>query len=187
MKFTGYYWSRVYCFRGWIAGLVLFGAITLAGAASRITLAWDAPTDPEVAGFKVYSGTNSRAYTSASDTGAQTSWTLSNLVAGVTYYFAATTYNAAGLESDFSEEINYTVESLAPARLMIANRNDGSFLVRVAGSAGENYHVEYTDDLDAGVWRSLGAGTTDASGSLEVIDAPPQGSGRRFYRASGPD
>ena len=35
--------------------------------------------------------------------------TISGLVPGATYYFAATTYNAAGLESPFSSEVSYLV------------------------------------------------------------------------------
>src|SRR5262249_35302674 len=36
---------------------------------------------------------------------------VSNLATGVTYYFAATTYTAAGLESDYSAEASYAVPS----------------------------------------------------------------------------
>jgi len=40
---------------------------------------------------------------------ARTSVTVSNLIAGATYYFAATTFDVTGLESDYSAEASYGV------------------------------------------------------------------------------
>ncbi|HVV72029.1 MAG TPA: fibronectin type III domain-containing protein, partial [Verrucomicrobiae bacterium] len=77
--------------------------------ARNVTLAWDPSGDPTVAGYKVYCGTVSRTYTNIVDTGSSTSVTISNLMPGMTYYFAATTYTVAGLESDYSAEAPYTV------------------------------------------------------------------------------
>lgn len=188
MYFTGRYRCGVDCFRWLLAGAIFISVVSVTGAASRVTLAWDATTESNVAGFKVYAGTNSGVYTSFADAGAQTTLTISNLVAGVTYYFAATAYNTAGLESDFSEEISHTVGVGAPepARLVITDRRDGSFLIQVSGSAGGNYTIEYADDLNPGAWQSLGAAMADASGLLAVTNIPPDGSRRRFYRAVGP-
>src|SRR5690242_10304449 len=77
--------------------------------ASAVTLAWDASTDPMVTGYNIYSGTVSHGYTNIVNAGTATSLTLSNLVPGTTYYFAATTYTLSGLESDYSLETAYTV------------------------------------------------------------------------------
>ena len=74
-----------------------------------VTLAWDQSTDPTVTGYNVYYGTTSRSYTNVLAAGATTSATVSNLATGVTYYFAATTYTLAGLESDYSAEASYAV------------------------------------------------------------------------------
>lgn len=81
-------------------------------AASSVSLAWDASTDPSAAGYNVYFGSASRSYTNVVDAGNGTSVTVSTLVPGATYYFAATTYNASGLESDYSIEVSYTVPPL---------------------------------------------------------------------------
>lgn len=83
--------------------------LTVYAIADNVTLAWDPSTDPTVVGYNVYTGSQSRAYTNSTDAGANTSITISNLVPGVTYYFAATCYTAAGLESDFSAEASYAV------------------------------------------------------------------------------
>lgn len=74
-----------------------------------VGLAWDAATDPTVVGYHVYWGQASRVYTNMVDVGMSTSLTVSNLTVGDVYYFAATTYNAAGLESQFSQEIAWMV------------------------------------------------------------------------------
>ena len=95
----------------------LFAALaTLHSLADTLTLAWDASTDPTVVGYNVYYGVASRTYTNMINVGDVTTVTISNLVPGVTYYFAATTYNAAGLESDYSTELSYTVPAAANAQ-----------------------------------------------------------------------
>lgn len=88
------------------AALLLLAVYAIA---DNVTLAWDPSTDPTVVGYNVYTGSQSRTYTNSTDAAADTSITISNLVPGVTYYFAATAYTAAGLESDFSAEASYTV------------------------------------------------------------------------------
>lgn len=74
-----------------------------------VKLAWDQSPDPSVAGYRVYWGAASRAYTNANTVNGitNTTSTVSNLLRGVTYYFAATCFNFTGLESDFSAEISY--------------------------------------------------------------------------------
>jgi FG-GAP-like repeat/Bacterial Ig domain len=82
--------------------------------ASTVTLVWDASTDPTAVGYFVYYGTGTRAYTNKLDAGSATTLTISGLQAGTLYYFAATTYNATGLESDYSAETVYTTPLLTP-------------------------------------------------------------------------
>ncbi|MBI3853350.1 MAG: tandem-95 repeat protein [Verrucomicrobia bacterium] len=78
-----------------------------------MTLAWDPSTDPDVAGYKIYYGVVSRTYTNMVDVGNATNVTISGLIEGTTYYFAATAYNALGMESDFSNETSYSVPTSA--------------------------------------------------------------------------
>lgn len=78
------------------------------GSGFSVTLAWDPSPDPFVAGYKLYYGNGSRSYQECLDAGTNTSIVVSNLLACTTYYFAATAYDFIGLESDFSEEVNYT-------------------------------------------------------------------------------
>ncbi len=69
-----------------------------------IVLAWDASTDPTVTGFKIYEGGASRAYTNVVDVGSALTYTFTNVASG-TYFFAATAYASANLESDYSPEV----------------------------------------------------------------------------------
>jgi hypothetical protein len=78
-------------------------------AAPSITLAWDPSPDTSVVGYKVYWGIATRTYTNSLSAGGATTLTISNLVAGRTYYFAATAYDTNGIESDYSVEASGSV------------------------------------------------------------------------------
>jgi hypothetical protein len=84
-----------------------------------VTLQWDPSPDPAVVGYNVYYGVASRIYTNfiAADTSATA--TVSNLVQGLMYYFAVTSLNSAGLESDYSGEVAYQVGSL-PCSIVVS-------------------------------------------------------------------
>ena len=96
-----------------LAVLLLFSVFCILSSglahAASVTLAWDASQEEDIAGYRVYYGTTSGHYTNMTDAGMNTSGTISNLVPGQTYYFAATAYDTAGSESGFSQEIPYTV------------------------------------------------------------------------------
>ena len=84
-------------------------APTNTGGSASVTLAWNQSTDPIVAGYNIYYGGKSGIYTNEITVGNATNVTIVGFSKGVTYYFAATTYSAAGVESSFSSEIFYTV------------------------------------------------------------------------------
>jgi len=72
-------------------------------------VSWDASSEPDLAGYKLYYGTASRSYGAPIDVGNQTTYTITGLGPG-TYYFAATAYNTSGNESGFSNEASKTFE-----------------------------------------------------------------------------
>jgi hypothetical protein len=90
----------------WIFGLLFFVLSSMA-AAAPVTVAWDAVTTAEVAGYKVYYGNASQSYSSSVDVGDTTTTTLSGLDPSEVYYLAVTAYDADGNESDFSNEVMY--------------------------------------------------------------------------------
>jgi len=78
-------------------------------AAPSITLAWDPSPDPGVIGYKVYWGIATRNYTNSLSAGGATTLTVSNLVVGTPYYFAATAFDTNGIESDYSAEVSGSI------------------------------------------------------------------------------
>jgi len=95
--------------------------MTVAKASGSVMLAWNSVSDPRVAGYNVYYGGASSTYTNKISAGASTSITISGLIPGTTYYFAATTYSTNGLESPFSSEISYLLPTNSvPVKTAIA-------------------------------------------------------------------
>jgi hypothetical protein len=88
------------------AFLIAFSTVVYA---STVTLAWDQNPESDIAGYKVHYGTFTASYDYSVDVGNYTSCTISDLQEGTTYYFAATAYNSQLNESDFSEELAYTI------------------------------------------------------------------------------
>jgi hypothetical protein len=76
---------------------------------AEVTLEWDPNSETDIAGYRIHYGTASGSYIHLKDAGKQTACTVTELVPGTTYYFAATAYNTSGLESDYSNEVLYTV------------------------------------------------------------------------------
>ncbi len=110
--------------QGILAILAFAAAIAPGQAASSVTLAWDPNPEPDIAGYMLYYGTASGIYTQTNDVGNAATYTVSNLTPGVTYFFAVTAYDTNRVESDFSNEISYTVpgSNSPPAISIILNQ-----------------------------------------------------------------
>ena len=91
--------------------LLLVSSLSFNVHAAQVTLAWDPETDPNLAGYKLYYGTQSRNYSFFVDVGNSTSYLLSNLSGGTTYYTAVTAYDKTGAESGYSNEVSYSAPS----------------------------------------------------------------------------
>jgi hypothetical protein len=81
---------------------------------TSVDLQWNPPTTyadgsplTEQVRFKVYYGTQSGVYDSIINVLSGTSTEITGLQSGTTYYFAVTTYNIAGNQSVFSEELTW--------------------------------------------------------------------------------
>src|SRR5437867_3419151 len=83
--------------------------LTLSASAASVTLVWNASPGTNIAGYNVYYGVASRTYTNKVNVGNATNATVSGLIAGTTYFFAVSAYDTYGLESDYSNEMSYTV------------------------------------------------------------------------------
>jgi len=116
-----------------LIGSFFFLLLALAGQAraEQVSLAWDANTEPDLGGYKLYYGTASQAYSQGINVGKNTQVTVSNLSQGVTYFFAVTAYNLQGAESDYSNEIHNTV--LRQYRLTVTKRGSGDGIISGEG------------------------------------------------------
>jgi len=74
---------------------------------AEVTLGWDPNMEPDLAGYKVYYGSSSRGYEFSIDVDNTTTFTVSTLENGRTYYFAATAYDTSDYESEYSNEVVY--------------------------------------------------------------------------------
>jgi hypothetical protein len=109
-------------------------------AHSQVTLAWDASTSSGVTGYRIHSGTSSGSYQSVTDAGNATTYTVSSLQSGLTYYFAVTDYDSSGNESGYSNEVSYTVgkactESISPISQSMGS-SGGTGVVSVTAASG---------------------------------------------------
>lgn len=92
---------------------VLLGVPVLAGAGS-VTLAWDSNTELDLAGYKVYIGKLRGNYTQIVDVGRVTTFTVSGLSPGGTYFFSITAYDIFANESAYSAELRAALPAAPP-------------------------------------------------------------------------
>ena len=83
------------------------------GGTGTISLAWDAVTTnadgstcTDLAGYKIYYGTASGQYGTPKDVGNITTYDLTGLTAGQTYYIVTTAYDTSNNESSYSNEVH---------------------------------------------------------------------------------
>ncbi len=80
--------------------------------AGEVILAWDPPAT-EYEGFILSYGTSSGSYSENQDVGSKTTYTVSNLDEGQTYFFAVKAYNNSyNEESPYSKQVSVTVPAM---------------------------------------------------------------------------
>jgi hypothetical protein len=95
----------------WLTLLILLCAT--AGRAQSVTLAWDASPSPEVVGYRIHFGTNAGSYAFVTNAGLVRTQTVIVPHTG-RWFFAATAMDANGLESAFSNEVQWEAKPVAP-------------------------------------------------------------------------
>ena len=92
-----------------ISGLLILAA-SLGGScvtafSAEVGLAWDAKTEPDLAGYRIYYGVASQSYGAPVDVGNVTTYRVTGLDPG-SYYFCVTAYYASGNETSCSNEVS---------------------------------------------------------------------------------
>lgn len=176
--------SRKFASKGWsvVLGVAALGmSFCLPIRASQsVTLAWNPDSGTNnVAGYAVYSGTNSSNYSSRLDTGTNTTATVSGLKEGLTYYFAVTAYNTAKVESAPSAPITYLVPGILA--LTPAAKPGNPVTIKFPVAPGHSYTVQATVDMKT--WTNLWqTGTSTSNAWVSFQDSQSSSFRKRFYR-----
>lgn len=100
--------------------LLIPSSVSCLPGVKRWRLVWDANTETDLAGYKVYHSTVSGVYEEADgvDVGNVTTRDLDSLLLaeGVNYFFVLTAYDTSQNESDFSDEVSHLYDQTAPGR-----------------------------------------------------------------------
>jgi Fibronectin type III domain len=172
--------GRCFCGAGLI-GLAFISA-TLGNAqpsgGQQVTLGWTASPDPTVVGYYLYYGTASGDYTNRINVGTNTEFTVSGLVAGTTYYFSETSYNAGSIESSYVPQISY----LVPETLTLTqNPTNGAMLVQFPVVSGQSYQLQASSNLIS--WSNVWSTSTETTNEWIEYDEPVTNTvSTRFYR-----
>lgn len=172
-------WCIVAKLEKWAAAAAIMWAATVSGV--EVGLAWGRNTEPDIAGYRVYYGSSSGAYTSEMWAGDQTSVTISNLQEGLSYYFAVTATTTAGIESAPSEELvlHAHAEKVKLSIELAKPVSQGTAQIKVPTEVGRVYILESSQDLKSWAPILWIFGTGDLA---TVPVSPLSASAKRFYR-----
>ncbi len=137
--------------------LITTAAVAFGGAAD---LSWNANTEPDLSGYKVYYGASSGNYGTPISVGNTTSHSLTNLSDG-TYFFAVTAIDTSGNESGFSNEVSKTLSASDSTAPIISTINAGN-----TTSSGST--ITWTTDEVSDT--QIEYGTTTAYGSITSLN-----------------
>lgn len=137
--------------------------------AASAVLSWDSSTTSadgsqlnDLAGYKVYYGTESGNYSGSIDVGNVVTYQVNNLSPGATYYFVATAYDTTGNESQYSAEINKTFPGSDTAYPVISG-------VQASGITDSSVTVSWTTDEASDT--KVQYGTTSFYGTTTALDS----------------
>lgn len=89
------------------------------GFSTVLQVTWSANTENDLAGYKVYCGTQSKIYGQPIDVGKARSYQINNVLGGTSYYVSLTAYDTSGNESAKSGEksinVPYTITLVSPS------------------------------------------------------------------------
>lgn len=95
----------------WLTTLMVLCAVMV--NAQQVTLAWDASPSPEVTAYRIYFGTNAGNYSYVTNASLVRTQTVVLPHSG-RWYFVATAVDASGLESDFSNCVEWEARPTPP-------------------------------------------------------------------------
>ena len=148
---------------GLVLVTLLVGLYPVKVIAGSVSIAWDPNTETDLAGYKVYVGTSPGTYTQTIDVGNVTTFTISDLTDGETYYVALTAYDIFANESGSSTEVSST-----PPQAALALPDTTTSSADVGGTAQAT--ASTSDDAGSGSDTAISADT-----STSVQGTSPEG------------
>lgn len=103
----------------------------------RVRITWDTNTESDLAGYKVYNGTQPRVYSNVDNVGNVTALEK-QINSQVKTYFAVTAYDNAGNESGYSDEVNYQPGMAVVDTIVFG---DSYACVQLRNTSGFNWRV----------------------------------------------
>jgi hypothetical protein len=150
----------------------------------QVTLGWTASVDPTVVGYYVYCGTISGACTNRIDAGTNTEFTVTGLVAGTTYYFTETSYNAAFVESTNVPEVSFVIPGILTVTLSSTDALDLTNLttcIQFPVAPTHSYQLQASSNLSS--WINLWLTPTQATNGWVQYNEPYTNAiSARYYR-----
>ena len=159
--------------------LLLF---TGSGFCAKVKLAWDQPTDiSNIVGYNIYTSPSGASFPDEPiaiiEDPNQTSCSISGLIEGRTYGFVATSFDAQGNESSFSNKVYYTIP-------YSTQDSDGDGL---ADADEEYYGLDphnpdtsgngLSDAFEVEFWSDAWDGDIDGDGTVNLFDLDADGDG----------
>ena len=151
-----------------ISFLLVFFPMTV--HAFQVSLTWDANTEPDLAGYRVFARQEGQSYDYNSPVyeGTGRSCTVPDLMDGITYYFVARAFDTQGFESADSEEVPAHGEGLPPPQytLSVSTNGDGTVEMDPPGGVYDSgTRVTLTgvpsDGWSFGTWNGAATGSSN--------------------------
>ena len=126
--------KKFYVLTPFLFALCLILMLPVIAWSAAITMTWDRNQEPDIAGYRIYYGTQSGIYDNtvtiydSANLPLERSYTVDGLSEGVTYYFALKTFDQAGQESDYSVEAsqNTSMSTMSNTELNLEGLADAS-------------------------------------------------------------
>jgi hypothetical protein len=167
--------------------LALLALCVASKGRAAVVLEWDPNTEANVAGYRVYRGTEPRSYKTSFDAGIATAFT-NDFPLGL-HYLAVTAYDRDGLESDFSDELALQIVP-PPTPLLESNAltwaGAGVWQIRWATASSTNRQIVFTNHVPLGMFPAgqvsvrrfeLGATNVLSDYSTPLFFNPPKVAG----------
>ena len=143
-----------------------------------LTLGWDSSPSANITNYSVYYGTVSRSYGQKASAGPTTQTSLGGFSAGTTYYLAVTATDTNGMESDYSNEVSFTVPAMpATPQLTLVRSGTKSVASWYTNYAG--FTLQWSSN-PKGTWSNVASQPVTSGGRYFTTNTTS--SAQRYYR-----